>query len=62
VPGDPKVCRLHAMRCAELAARAKTAHLKVTLLGLSKEWERLAISLETTQALLAEERAIAESW
>jgi hypothetical protein len=52
--GDPKECRLRAMHCAELAASAKAASLKATLLRLSKEWEWLAVSLETTQALLAE--------
>jgi hypothetical protein len=46
MPGDPKECRLHAMRCAELAATAKTQQLKATLLDLSKNWVRLAASLE----------------
>jgi hypothetical protein len=31
------------MRCAELAANAKTAQLKATLLDLSKDWERLGV-------------------
>ena len=44
------------MRCAELAASARTAQLKATLLGLSKEWERLAIDLEKTRALLEEDK------
>jgi hypothetical protein len=56
MPGDPKECRMHAMRCAELAMSAKPAQLKATLLNLSKTWERLAIELETTHALLDEEK------
>ena len=52
--GDPKECRLHAMRCAELVAGAKTMQLKATLLELSRNWEKLAFDLERTQALLDE--------
>jgi hypothetical protein len=55
MPGDPKQCRLHAMRCAELAATAKTQQLKATLLELSKNWVRLAESLEKTHALMDED-------
>jgi hypothetical protein len=55
VPGDPKECRLHAMRCAELAATAKTRQLKATLLELSANWVKLAESLEKTKPLLDEE-------
>jgi hypothetical protein len=55
MPGDPKQCRLYAMRCAELAANAKSVQLKATLLDLSQNWVKLAVSLEHTQALLDEE-------
>jgi hypothetical protein len=55
MPGDPKMCRLNAMRCAELAANAKSKQLKATLLDLSHSWVKLAISLEHTKALLDEE-------
>jgi hypothetical protein len=55
MPGDPKQCRLHAMRCAELATTAKTQQLKATLLELSKNWVRLAESLEKTHALMDED-------
>jgi len=54
--GDPKECRLYAMRCAELAATAKTEHLKATLLELSRNWVKLAESLETAHALLHEDK------
>ena len=56
MPGNPKQCRLHAMRCAELAASAKTTQLKMTLIELSKSWQKMAEQLETSQALLDEER------
>jgi hypothetical protein len=55
MPGDPKECRLRAMRCAELAATAKTPQLRATLLDLSKNWIRLADSLEKTRALMDED-------
>jgi hypothetical protein len=54
MPGDPKECRMRAMRCAELAATAKTPQLRATLLDLSKSWVRLAVSLEKTHALMDE--------
>ena len=55
MPGDPKECRLRALRCAQLAATAKTPQLKATLLDLSKNWVRLAESLEKTHALMDED-------
>jgi hypothetical protein len=55
MPGDPKECRLHSMRCAQLAATAKTPQLKATLLDLSENWVRLAESLEKTHALMDED-------
>ena len=59
MPGNPKECRLHALRCAELAASARTPELKATLLGISANWQKLAVYLEHTQILLAD--AAAES-
>jgi hypothetical protein len=43
------------MRCAELAATAKSQQQKATLLELSKNWVRLADSLERTHALMEED-------
>jgi len=57
MPGDPKQCREHAARCAEMAAAARTPKLKATFLELSKNWERLAIQLENAFALLDESEA-----
>ena len=53
-----KECRRHAARCAELAVAARTPQLKAAFLGLSKNWEKLAIQLEDTFAKLAESEAI----
>lgn len=52
--GDPKECRWHALRCAELAMKARTPQLKATFLELSKNWERLAIQLENAVAKVSE--------
>jgi hypothetical protein len=46
MPGDPKECREHAVRCAELAVEARTPQLRATFLELSKNWEKLATQLE----------------
>ena len=46
MPGDPKECREHAARCAELAVKAGTPQLRAIFLGLSKNWEKIAIHLE----------------
>ncbi len=54
--GDPRQCRIYAVQCAELASSSITVHLKMTLLELSKNWEKLAFDLERTQALLAEDK------
>jgi hypothetical protein len=58
MPGDPKECRRHAARCAELAIAARTPQLKAAFLGLSKNWEKLAIQLEDVFANLAESEDI----
>ena len=42
LPGDPKECREHAKRCAELAACSETPESKRALLNLEKHWLRLA--------------------
>jgi hypothetical protein len=55
MPGDPKECRRHAARCAELAVNASTPQLKGTFLELSENWEKLAIQLEDAFARLDDE-------
>ena len=61
MPGDPKECRKHAVRCAEMAVGARTAQLRATFLELSKNWEQLAIQLENAFAQLAENEDIRSS-
>jgi hypothetical protein len=56
MPGDPRQCRIYAVQCAQLASSSITVHLKMTLLELSKNWEKLAFDLERTQALLLEDK------
>jgi hypothetical protein len=52
--GDPKECRKRALHCAELAQTARTPELALTLIGLSKNWMKLAIELEQADELLDE--------
>jgi hypothetical protein len=54
MPGDPKECRKHAARCAELAITARTPELRAKFLELSKIWEKLAIELDDSFDKLAE--------
>ena len=46
MPSDPTECRENAACCVELAVAAKTEHLRVILVELSRSWEKLAIDLE----------------
>jgi hypothetical protein len=52
MPGDPKECRAHALRCCELAHAARTEDARQHLLHLAGTWNKLAFELETTHALL----------
>ena len=38
MPGDPKECRQHAERCAELARLASTPEARDTFLSLQMTW------------------------
>jgi len=49
--GDPKECRVHASRCAELAEEATSPQLKQTFIALSRNWLKLAIEVERNHAL-----------
>ena len=42
MPGDPKECRQHAERCAELARLASTPEARDQFLSLQMTWIRLA--------------------
>ena len=52
--GDPKQCRYHALNCQQLAEEARSANVARTFVDLAHGWTRLAIELESAQALLAE--------
>ena len=53
MPGDPKECRQHARRCAELASVATTPEAREQFLALQMSWIRLAADLENAQAFIA---------
>jgi len=48
---DPKVCRKHSVRCAEMARTARTPQLKQTLSELAQSWGKLAVQIERNLAL-----------
>ena len=45
---DPKVYRMHALRCAELAQAAKSPSVRELLFDLTKTWLNLAAERERT--------------
>ena len=55
MPGDPRVCREHARRCAELAVLAATPEEQEHLLSLESAWIRFAAELESAEAFLMDE-------
>jgi hypothetical protein len=52
MPGDPKECRQHAERCAELARLATTIEDRNKFLSLQMTWVRLALELDQAGALI----------
>jgi hypothetical protein len=52
MPGDPKECRQHAERCAELARLATTPESRDTFLSLQLTWIRLSMELDQARALI----------
>ena len=53
MPGDPKRCREHSLRCAELAMTAPTPELKLQLIELSKNFLNLSLEMERNIAIMA---------
>ena len=52
MPGDPMVCRQHALACAGMAERARNPGHKAMLNNLAQTWLSLADELERAEALL----------
>jgi hypothetical protein len=52
MPGDPKECRLHAVRCMQLANETTNTEMRRTFVDLAHHWNRIAVELEDAQALL----------
>jgi uncharacterized protein Yka (UPF0111/DUF47 family) len=52
MPGDPKECREHAVRCLELARTASSPEARDKFISLAATWQQLASELETAMALL----------
>jgi hypothetical protein len=52
MPGDPKECREHARRCAELARTAASPEAREHFTSLQKSWTRLAAEIESSLAFL----------
>jgi hypothetical protein len=52
MPGDPKACREHARRCAELAVLAATPEEREHLLSLKSTWTKFAAEIESAEAFL----------
>jgi hypothetical protein len=51
MPGDPKECRQHALRCTELAKKADSPERAQVFRNLAQQWLKLAIELEHALAL-----------
>jgi hypothetical protein len=54
MPGDPKVCKEHAVRCWTLAAGTTNPVLQESLEDLARSWMRLASDLQFTRKLMEE--------
>jgi hypothetical protein len=52
MPGDPKECRKHARNCLRFAEASANAEITRTFVDLAHSWTRLALDLESAQALL----------
>jgi hypothetical protein len=52
MPGDPKECRLHALKCAEIARTSPDSRTQEQFAQLAQTWLKLASDLEQSQAIL----------
>jgi ferric-dicitrate binding protein FerR (iron transport regulator) len=55
--GDPKECRLRARQCLLMANRAASPQEQRTFERIHRSWNRLAVEIESAQALMATSRA-----
>ena len=54
MPPDPKYCLAEAVRCIELARRARTLEGRQTFQNLAEKWKGLAADIERAEASLEE--------
>ena len=54
MPSDPKYCLAEAVRCIELARRARTLEGRQTFQNLAEKWKGLAADIERAEASLEE--------
>ena len=52
MPSDPKYCLAEAIRCIELARRARTLEGRQTFQNLAEKWKGLAADIERAEASL----------
>jgi hypothetical protein len=52
MPGDPRECRNHALNCLKIADTSANTEITRTFIDLTHSWTRLALDLESAQALL----------
>lgn len=52
MPGNPIECRLHGLRCVQLAESAATPESRREFLDLAETWKGLAAELESDQVFL----------
>jgi hypothetical protein len=52
MPGDPKQCREHAKKCADMASKATNPQHKQLLTNLAQSWTKIALELERSLALM----------
>jgi ferric-dicitrate binding protein FerR (iron transport regulator) len=55
--GDPEECRLRARQCLLIANRAASPQEQRTFERIHRSWNRLAVEIESAQALLATSKA-----
>ena len=54
MPSDPKYCLAEAIRCIELARKARTLEGRQTFQNLAEKWKGLAADIEKAEASLEE--------